>query len=244
MTKVSVRVLDASTAPRWRSKARDGLLLTSAALMGLTLYMVFFWVPTELNLGVSQRIFYYHVPLGWLGMLSIVLVAIASVMYLITGREKWDRLAYATAELGVVFASLILVTGVVWAKGDLGWWWTWDAKLTTTLILWFIYISYLMIRAYAPKGSQGSRYGAVVALIGAIDAPIIYLATVWWRTAHPELNTGPLAEEVDALGSTRIYLTLLVSVIAFTFLYLHMLVERYYLRCTEDEIDALYQKAI
>ena len=162
------------------------VLLLSAALMGVTLYLIYFWVPTELNLGVSQRIFYFHVPLGWIGMLSIVVVAAASGMYLLTGRDKWDSLAYAAAELGVVFGSLILVTGVIWARGDLGWWWTWDAKLTTTLLLWFIYVSYLMVRAYAPKGSQGARYGAIVALIGAIDAPIIYMATIWWRTAHPE----------------------------------------------------------
>lgn len=212
--------------------------------MGLTLYLVFFWVPTELNLGVSQRIFYFHVPVGWLGMLSIIVVAVASAMYLITGKERWDSLAYATAELGVIFASLILVTGVIWAKGDLGWWWTWDAKLTTTLILWFIYIGYLMMRAYAPKGSQGARYGAVIAVIGAIDAPIIYMATVWWRTAHPELNTGPLAEDFDALGSGRIYLTLMISVITFTVLYAHLLVERYSLRRSEVALDELHHRAI
>ena len=145
------------------------------------------------------------------------------------------------AKLGVVFASLILVTGVIWAKGDLGWWWTWDAKLTTTLILWFIYVAYLMVRAHAPKGSQGARYGAVVALIGAVDAPIIYMATVWWRTAHPEINTGPLAEEVNALGSGRIYATLLVSLVAFTLLYVMILVERYSLRRSETALDELHR---
>ena len=226
-------------ASRWRS----ALFLASAALMGLTLYLVFFWVPTELNLGVSQRIFYFHVPLGWIGMLSIVVVAVASGMYLRTGKERWDSLAYASAELGVIFATLILVTGVLWAKGDLGWWWTWDAKLTTTLILWFIYVGYLMIRAYAPRGSQGARYGAIVALIGVIDAPIIYMATVWWRTAHPELNVGPMAEEIDALGSGKIYFTLLVSLITFTVLYVYMLTERYSLRQTENALDELYQTA-
>ena len=222
---------------------REGLLFASAALMGLTLYLVYFWVPTELNLGISQRIFYFHVPLAWLGMLSMMFVAGASVAYLITGKDKWDSLAYATAELGVLFASLILITGVIWARGDLGWWWTWDAKLTTTLILWFIYVGYLMIRSYAPKGSQGARYGAVVALIGAIDAPIIYMATIWWNTAHPELNTGPLAEDVDALASGRIYATLLVSVLTFTVLYVYILVERYSLRRSEVALDELYQSA-
>ena len=222
-------------------RAGDLLFLASAALMALTLYLVFFWVPTELNLGVSQRIFYFHVPLGWLGMLSIIVVAAASMMYLLTKKERWDALAYTTAELGVVYASLILVTGVIWGKGDLGWWWTWDAKLTTTLVLWFIYVGYLMIRAYAPSGSQGSRFAAVVALIGAIDAPIIYMATVWWRTAHPELNTGPLAEDVDALGSGRIYLTLLVSVITFTVLYVYLVTQRYALRRAEADVDELHR---
>lgn len=219
---------------------RDGLLLASAVLMAVTLYMIFFWVPTEINLGISQRIFYFHVPLAWIGMLSIVIVAFASIRYMMTGEEKWDSLAYSTAEFGVVFASLMLVTGVIWAKGDLGWWWTWDARLTTTLILWFIYVGYLMIRAYAPKGSQGARFGAVVALIGAVDAPIIYLATIWWRTAHPELNTGPLAEDMNALGSSKIYITLLVSMVTFTVLYIYMLMERYALRRTENALDEVH----
>ena len=173
---------------------RDGLLIVSAGLMAATLYLVFMWVPTELNLGVSQRIFYFHVPLAWLGMISIIVVAFASAMHLITRKQNWDSFAYATAELGVVLVSLLLVTGIIWNKPVWGVWWTWDARLTTTLILWFIYVGYLMVRAYGPKGSQGARYGAVVALIGAIDTPIIYMATVWWRTAHPEMNIGPLAE--------------------------------------------------
>ena len=218
---------------------RDGLLVAGAALMAVTLYLVYFWVPTELNLGVSQRIFYFHVPLGWIGMVSIVIVAIASVMYLITKREKWDSLAYASAELGLIFATLIIVTGSVWAKPVWGVWWTWDAKLTTTLILWFIFLGYLMIRAYAPKGSQGARYGAVVALFGAIDAPIIYMATVWWRTAHPDLNIGPLAES-GSLDS-RMGITLLVSIVTFTVLFAHVLMVRYSLRRSEAALDELHK---
>ena len=137
---------------------------------------------------------------------------------------------------------LKVVTQNIWGKGDLGWWWTWDAKLTTTLILWFIYVSYLMVRAYAPKGSQGARFGAVVALFGAIDAPIIYMATVWWRTAHPELNAGPLAEDLDAIGSGRIYATLLLSTVTFTVLYAYLLVERFSLRRAEGSLDEIYRK--
>ncbi len=223
------------------STIRYVLFAVSAILMAVTLYMIFFWVPTELNLGVSQRIFYFHVPLAWLGMLSIVIVAIASLLHLITGKSKWDDLAYTTAELGVLFATLILVTGSIWARGDLGWWWTWDAKLTTTLVLWFIYVGYLMVRAYSTKGSQGARYGSVVALIGAVDAPIIYMATVWWRTAHPELNVGPVATDGDSIGSANIYITLLVSTLMFTFLYAYMVMERYSMRRTETALDEVHQ---
>ena len=233
--------MDNPAAARGGAIWRGGLLALSAALMAATLYMVFIWVPTELNLGVSQRIFYFHVPLGWLGMISIVVVAIASVVHLITGREWWDALAYSAAELGVAFASLILVTGVIWARGDLGWWWTWDAKLTTTLVLWFIYVGYLMIRAYAPKGSQGARFASVVALFGAIDAPIIYMATEWWSTAHPELNVGPVADESNAIASTSIYITLLVSMAAFTALYAYLLIERFALRRAESDLDELHR---
>ncbi len=222
------------------SPARDGLLMLSALLMALTLYMIFLWAPTEQNLGVSQRIFYFHVPLGWLGMVSIVIVAFASIMHLVTGRERWDSLAHATAEVGLIAATLIIVTGSIWAKPVWGVWWTWDAKLTTTLILWFIYVGYLMVKAYAPAGSQGRRFASVVALIGAIDAPIIYFATVWWRTAHPELNIGPLAES-GGLDS-RMALTFLVSLVAFTVLYVYLLIERYSLRQTANDLDELHRR--
>ena len=234
-TSISQPVTGSSATYSTRSYLRDGLLIVSAALMAVTLYMVFMWVPTEQNLGVSQRIFYFHVPLGWIGMLSIVVVAVASLMHLITGKEKWDSLAYATAELGVIFATLILVTGAIWARPVWGVWWTWDAKLTTTLVLWFIYVGYLMIRAHGPSGTQGKRYASVIALIGAIDSPIIYKATDWWRTAHPERNVpSDLASEM--------LLTLLVAMVTFTVLYVYLLIERYSLRKSESDLDELHQR--
>ena len=215
---------------------RDVLLVASALAMGITLYMVFMWVPTEQNLGVSQRIFYFHVPLGWIGMVSIVIVAFASVMHLWRGGRRWDDLAYSTAEIGVIYATLILVTGAIWAKPVWGVWWAWDPKLTTTLILWFIYVGYLMIRVYGPAGTQGKRFASVIALIGAIDAPIIYKATDWWRTAHPDNNIPS-----DLNG--QMLLTWLVSLIAFTILYSYTLAERYALRKSESDLDELHQRA-
>ncbi len=213
----------------------DILLVGSALLMAITLYMVYMWVPTEQNLGVSQRIFYFHVPLGWIGMVSIIVVAAASILHLATGKQKWDDLAYTTAEIGIIFASLILITGAIWGKPVWGVWWTWDAKLTTTLVLWFIYVGYLMVRAYGPAGTQGKRFASVIALIGAIDAPIIYKATDWWRSAHPERNVPSDLDE-------KMLLTLLVSVLAFTVLYVYLLMERYSLRRSESDLDELYQR--
>ncbi|RUA03913.1 MAG: cytochrome C assembly protein, partial [Candidatus Poseidoniales archaeon] len=136
---------------------------------------------------------------------------------------------------GVIFATLILVTGAIWARPVWGVWWTWDAKLTTTLVLWFIYVGYLMIRAHGPSGTQGKRYASVIALIGAIDSPIIYKATDWWRTAHPERNVpSDLASEM--------LLTLLVAMVTFTVLYVYLLVERYSLRKSESDLDELHQR--
>ena len=223
--------------------ARRGLLVASAALMGITLYLVYFWVPTEQNLGVSQRIFYFHVPVAILAIGGIVVVAAASIAYLVTGKAMWDSLAHAAAELGLVFGTLALVTGMIWAKPVWGVWWTWDAKLTLTLILWFIYVSYLMVRAHGPRGSQGARYGSAVGVIGVIAALLNYVATTLWRTTHPELNVGPLAQDADAIESSEILLTFLVSLVTFAVLYVLLLTERYSSRRTEAALDELHQSA-
>ena len=218
---------------------RTAFFSLTTLLMLVTIYLVFMWVPTEQNLGISQRIFYFHVPLGWIGMVSIFVVGIASVIHLSTRNDKWDSIAYSAAELGLIFATLILVTGAIWAKPVWGVWWTWDPKLTTTLILWFIYVGYLMVRAYAPKGSRGRRYSSVVALLGALDAPLIYVASIWWRTAHPDLNIGPLADSGGLDSSMR--LTFWIAFIAFTVFYIYILVERIAMRRAEDALDEVHQ---
>ncbi len=219
---------------------RGALFVAAATTMAITLYLVFFYAPTDANLGVSQRILYYHVPVAILGLCSIVVVAVASALHLITRREEWDSLAYSAAEIGVLLTSLGIVTGAMWAKPTWGIWWTWDPKLTLTLVLWFIYVGYLMLRAYGPKGSQGARYGAVVAIIGAIDAPIVYYAAELWRTTHPTLVVGPAAES-GAMDSSMAAV-LLASMVAFVLLYAYVLVERYALRRSEAAADELYRR--
>jgi heme exporter protein C len=220
----------------------DPLLIVSAALMALTLWLIFFWVPTETNQGAVQRILYFHVPVAWGSMMAIFVVAGASFAYLWKKNEKWDRLAVSAAEVGVVYGALMLLSGMIWARPVWAVWWTGEAKLTTALILFFIYVAYLMFRAYFPPGTQRQRLSAIIGLIGAIDTPIIYFAANLWSQAHPPLVTGPAADEESALGSD-LGTVLLVSTLAFTFLFIFMVQHRYKIRSAEDDLVEIKRSA-
>lgn len=220
---------------------RSAWLALTAGLMALTLWMIYVWVPTEANQGNIQRALYFHVPVAWTAMVAIMLIASSSLAYLVTRNEKWDRVAVASAETGVVFAGLMLITGMVWAKPVWGVWWTGEAKLTTTLILFFIYVAYLMFRAYFPPGEQRRRLAAVIGLLGAADTPIVYFGAQLWEQAHPAAVVGPLSDEKSSIDGP-IGLTLLVAVIAFSVLFAYVASERYRLRKQEDEFDALRRR--
>ena len=224
-----------------RSNIYLGFISLSSVLMVGSLYMSLIWAPTEITLGDSQRIFYIHIPLAWLGMLSVIILAIFSIAYLITRNIKWDNLAYSTAELGFILITLVLVTGMIWSKAEWTVWWTWDPKLTTTVILWFIYLAYIMLRMYGPSDLRGASYGAVLGIIGAIDVPMIYMAANWWSSAHPELNIGPLSDQSSSVNS-EMMMTLLVSLIAYTMLYIIILNEKYVVQKGTNLIDETYKK--
>src|SRR5919202_1776786 len=151
---------------------------------------------------------------AWVAFLAFFVVFVASVAYLRTGHGRWDRLGRASAEVGVIFTSLVLVTGSIWGYPIWGTWWSWDPKLTTTLILWFLYLAYLMVRSYA-EPPRGPRYAAILGIVGFVDVPIVYQSSVWWRTLHPSPVLGPEA----ASQSTDIVWVLLLSLLAFTLLY-------------------------
>ena len=224
-----------------RSNIYLGFIILSSVLMVGSLYMSLIWAPTEITLGDSQRIFYLHIPLAWLGMLSIIILAIFSITYLVTRNIKWDNLAYSTAELGFILITLVLVTGMIWSKAEWTVWWTWDPKLTTTVILWFIYLAYIMLRKYGPSDLRGASYGAVLGIIGAIDVPMIYMAADWWSSAHPELNIGPLSDQSSSVNS-EMMMTLLVSLIAYTMLYIIILNEKYVVKKGTNLLDETYKK--
>ena len=213
----------------------DLLLILTSALMALTLWLVFVWVPTETNQGAVQRILYLHVPIAWGSMMGITIVAGSSVMYLWKKKPIWDRLAVSSAEVGIVFGGLMLLSGVIWARPVWSVWWTGEAKLTTALILFFVYVAYLMFRAYFPPGAQRQRLSAIIGLVGAIDTPIIYFAANLWSEAHPPTVTGPATNEESALGSD-LGTVLLAATITFTFLFVYLVQSRYKIRTAEDMI--------
>ncbi len=218
------------------------LLGTSAIAMLATLYLVFLWVPTDVNLGIVQRVLYFHVPVAIWGMLAFFLVFAGSLLYLWRRDLRWDALAVAAAEVGFLLTSLMLLTGVVWARPVWGVWWQWDARLTTSLILWFVYVAYFMLRAYASTREQGARYASVLGILGSLNVVIIYLSVQWWRTVHPPAVVGPLAGS-DSLPPSM-QLTLLVSFVALSLLTAYLLWARYSLRRTEDILEGLYQRYV
>ncbi len=203
-------------------------------MMVANLYFIFMWAPTEQVMGHVQRIMYFHVAIAWVAFLAFFIVFIGSVMYLWKRNPWWDSLAHSAAEIGVVFATLVLITGTIWMRPVWGVWWTWEPKLTTSVILWLIYIVYLMVRAYAPNRTQAGVYSGVLGVVGFVDVPIVYFAATWWRSVHPGTVVGPFAEPGSLDGDMRT--ALLFSVITFTLLFAYVLKNRLSLKIAEDMV--------
>jgi len=154
-------------------------------LLSYALYQGMWVAPREATMGEVQRIFYYHVPSAWTSFLCFLANFVASIVYLVRRNLKADAFAVSTAEVGVVFCTVVLVTGPLWARPVWGIWWTWDARLTTTLVLWLIYVSYLILRRYS-TGQATPTLAAALAIFGFLDVPIVYMSIRWWRTQHPQ----------------------------------------------------------
>jgi heme exporter protein C len=209
--------------------------LSSLLLLGIAVYGIFFVARPILGEGDAGRILYFHVPMAWVAFLAFFVVFIASIQYLRTHNEKWDHLGRASAEVGLIFTTLVLITGAIWGYPIWGTWWSWDPKLTTTLILWFMYLAYLMVRSYAEE-PRGPRFAAVVGIVAFADVPIVYLSSYWWRTLHPPAAIGPLAQQQP---SSSIVWLLLVSLLAFTVLYAFLVRVRTEIEDTEAAFGTL-----
>ncbi|MEW6033933.1 MAG: cytochrome c biogenesis protein CcsA [Chloroflexota bacterium] len=213
------------------------LMAASFFLLAGALYLVFMWVPTSATSleGIAQRIFYFHVPLWWVAFLAYAVTFISSLVYLARRGASWDNLACSAAEIGTVFVTLGLITGIIWAKPAWSVWWTWDPRLTTALVLWFIYIGYFLVRAYAPA-AQARNFAAVISIIGTVDSFIVFMAIRWWRTQHP----SPVVGTGGGLAPEMLF-TFMVSLAAFTLLFVLLMRLRTTLRATQEQVTALRQ---
>ncbi|MEX2466988.1 MAG: cytochrome c biogenesis protein CcsA [Gemmatimonadota bacterium] len=216
---------------------RAGTALTALGLIGLVgvYWLVFFWVSTEASQGISQRIFYVHVPAAWTCFLAFGLCALTSGMYLWLRDERLDRAALAAAEGGMVFATIMLLTGPLWGKIAWGAYWTWEPRLTLTLLLWFIFLGYFMVRSSSENPEKGKRFAAVVAIVGALDIPFIHLSVLWFRSLHPQ----PVVVKPEGPTLPGDMLTVLMTSLAvFTLLFFGLYLLRYSLEGLRAGLDA------
>jgi len=194
-----------------------GAALAAAAVVSLAV------APPDAEQGDLQRLMYVHVPAAWLAYLSFSVVFVSSIAYLRTRRTRWDRLAAASAEVGVLFTALTIALGMVWGKPVWGVWWTWDPRLTTTAVLLLMYLGYLAVRRLPESPGRRGRSAAVVGIVGFVNVPIVHLSVTWWRSLHQEPTVfragGP------SLDPAMLW-TLILSVAAFTLEYAYLVTLR------------------
>src|SRR5215813_1761708 len=205
--------------------------LLTAVLLSYALYAALELAPTEQTMGDVQRIFYYHVPSAWTAFILFVINFVASIVYLIKRSVKADAVAVTTAEVGVVFCTIVLVTGPLWARPVWGIWWTWDVRLTSTLVLWLIYVSYLILRRFSSSG-QTPVIAAALAVFGALDVPLVYFSIWFFRTQHPQPVIGGGGSLDPGMGRV-----LLVNWLAFSCLALMLCWSRYRLERLQREVE-------
>lgn len=231
-------------SPSDTSLPRDANVRRLAILTWVTiaaaLYLVFF-VAREADAtmgGQLQRIFYFHVPSAWAAYLAFGVVFLGSIASLRTGSRKWDVLAHSAAEVGVVFCTLVLITGPIWAKPVWGTYWQWDARLTSSLIMWLTYIGYLLLRGLAEDPSRIARPAAVVGIVGFVNVPIVHFSVRWWRTLHPSGPTVADLERSSGLGSPEL-VAFFTALLGFTLLFALLLTLRVRLGHLSDRVDQL-----
>jgi heme exporter protein C len=207
--------------------------------MVVALWGAFLHAPTERTMGDVQRIFYFHVSAWWVSFVAFTVTFAASIGYLWKRTRAFDEVALASTEIGVLFTTIGLVTGPIWAKYAWGIYWTWDPRLTTALVLWLMYVGYLMLRRYVPEETKRAGLAAVVAIIAYVDVPVVFMAIRLWRTQHPQPVIG--GGESSGLDPQMLQALLLANA-AFLFLYLWLLDKRLAVEKTQFEVDRLHKE--
>jgi heme exporter protein C len=223
-----------------KPKALTYLDIFTAVLLLSSVGMVFFYAPMEAVMGNVQRVFYYHVATGWVGMLSFFAAAIAGILYLRSKDRKWDVFAQAAVEIGIVFIFLNIVTGSIWARPIWNTWWTWDPRLTTATIMELIYFAYLMLRQGIEDPERRARFGAVYVVLGFVSVPLTFFSARLFRTIHPVvIGTNQPGAEGQFDMTPKMVQTFLFSLFTFTFIFIDLMWHRLRLGRFADQVEQL-----
>jgi len=211
-------------------KAQRTLGIVSVVAVGACSIVGLFLIPADRLQGEVQRLLYIHVPIAWVAMLSFFLVFLMSLLYIVQRKLKWDLLALAGVEVGVLCTALTLVLGSIWAKPTWGVWWEWDPRITTTAILLIVYIGYLIVRGISDDPDQRARWSAVIGVLGFVQVPIVYLSVFWWRSLHqPPSSPRSMASAFGAV--------MLSAFAAYTVAFTYLIMRRYRLAQRELELE-------
>jgi len=203
-------------------------------------YASFYVAPEERTMGVLQRIFYFHAASAWAGMDAFVICFLCDLLYVWKRKEKYDWLAVSSAEVGLVFTTVVLITGPIWAKPAWGIWWTWDARLTSTFVLWLLYVSYLLLRTLIEEPNRRALLSSLFGIFAFIDVPLVFGAIRWWRTQHPApvIMGGPNSGLEPTMAKVFYF-----SVLAMHVLMIFLVIERYIIEKMKHEVDILQREA-
>jgi heme exporter protein C len=215
----------------------------TGALFAVALFFVFFYAPREVVMGDVQRVFYFHVAVGWVGALAFLVTAIAGGIYLARGDLRWDQVALASVEIGIIFMFINIVTGSIWARPIWNTWWTWDPRLVTATIMELIYIAYIMLRQGIEDPNRRARFGAVYSILGFISVPLTFMSIRIFRTIHPVVIGSGDPEALGAFDmSPRMRMAFFFSLFTFTFVYVTLFWHRLRLQRLSDKVDQLKMK--
>ncbi len=209
-------------------------------LIALTAYLAFHYAPVEKSMGIIQKIFYLHLPSALSSFVAFAVCFYANLMYVFKRQPKWDWLGVSAAEVGLAFISVVLVTGPIWAHPVWGIWWTWDARLTLTFVLWLLYISYLLLRSMLEEPDKRALFSALFGIFAFLDVPLVYFSIRWWRTQHPQpVILGGPGSGLDP----RMRVSYLLVWAAFTGLLVLLLNGRYKLEAMRASVEELRREA-
>lgn len=220
-----------------RRTIRRGLALTALGLAGLVVVyvMALEFTPMERMQGAAQKIFYVHAPAAWATLMAFAIVGLVSILYLWLKDARLDHFAAASAEVGLAMSCVMLTTGPIWGKPIWGTWWTWDARLTLTLFLFFLFLGYLTLRTALADPAERARFSAVVGILGMLLVPFVHLSVYLFRTLHPQ----PVLMKPSAPSmAPEMLRTLLTSFAVFTVLYLGFTLTRYGMALAADAREA------